>query len=1065
MIGKKKAALILSMLMASSVFSAASAAEPAIAATTAAPDTSAASSETVTGPVWLEDYGPDPLVYKGEHPVVTFDGVDKDGANGVINVSWTNTGITTENGATLTLRLDPAENADTNSYTGIYAENTNDVNAYGDPPLENIASYSNTISAPLDIQVTNTTAFPDFLAAESGATVYAFGLSGEKSTHVDQTLVLEKDVNITLLNRLEPKVVDLMKSDGTGYNLLSLDNTGVALQVKGDTTVNGTSETDHGSMSGMQLRSRNGGAATADFGKNVTFNTRTKKEAARGIEVDVAENSSGSTTVGGNLSITARSEAGSAYGISQRIGPEIRLASEDGTPVDSSHTTFTVQGDTLVDVSADKPIEGPVPEGGTDSSNPKGVLSEAANGAVTDTTFQGKLTVRAQGPKLAEGIHALAYSGTVNITANGQVDVLARGSEAITDDSTIGLWTLARGTGKSTVQLNKGADIVATNRAVSVTSRKNGEAVSAPGDPAVATATIQGGPVHLVSLKAPEADGTQDIMSGAIYVMGANATANVNMDGGHPVTVSGDVKSAFHGLVNLKLDTEDSSLDSNLLAYSGSTQNVTVEKGTFMGSTYDGSALNDPEKAATVNLTLKDAIWNVRSSSMNRNLAAERSVVNLASATGGGNGDEYQTLRVVNLTGDRNGFLMDMDPTKNKENSDQILVSGDFTGEHIIGLRLTEDGDVSPAQGTVLAKVKNNSGTFKVRDQEAPLVWKHFELGTKAAENDEATPDLYSTDWYLKTARLEDPVVRPTTIVSTLQTAHAMTYGTWREEAGNSMLQQRLGNLHAMEGTDDGIWFRTEHGKDRNSGVFSYDNTTHRYQLGYDHPAEVDGGRRYSGLAVSWSKGDGSYAYGSGELKGAGLSLYTTTVKEDGSYLDTILDVGRYKTDLQGRTSEGDIFTGSTKAGTISLSSEYGKKIAMDRGLYFEPQAQMVLGMMQGNDYTTSNSITVDNKRMFSAIGRIGFNVGQDLPGDGKGRIYAKVNVLHEFAGSYDNTFSLAGQSVKAESDYRGTWLRYGVGMNWNPSTASQLHLDLERTSGGDFTRKWQWNAGMNWRF
>lgn len=44
----------------------------------------------------------------------------------------------------------------------------------------------------------------------------------------------------------------------------------------------------------------------------------------------------------------------------------------------------------------------------------------------------------------------------------------------------------------------------------------------------------------------------------------------------------------------------------------------------------------------------------------------------------------------------------------------------------------------------------------------------------------------------------------------------------------------------------------------------------------------------------------------------------------------------------------------------ISLSSEYGrKKMIDDKGWYIEPQGQLTIGYLGGDNYTTSNGIAV----------------------------------------------------------------------------------------------------------
>lgn len=89
MIGKKKAALILSMVLASSLYGVAGAAE-------------------VQAPVWLMDNENDPVVFDGDKPTIVFNGEDPEHANGALVLTATNKTITTQNGAPLTIKVDRA---------------------------------------------------------------------------------------------------------------------------------------------------------------------------------------------------------------------------------------------------------------------------------------------------------------------------------------------------------------------------------------------------------------------------------------------------------------------------------------------------------------------------------------------------------------------------------------------------------------------------------------------------------------------------------------------------------------------------------------------------------------------------------------------------------------------------------------------------------------------------------------------------------------------------------------------------------------------------------------------
>ena len=74
--------------------------------------------------------------------------------------------------------------------------------------------------------------------------------------------------------------------------------------------------------------------------------------------------------------------------------------------------------------------------------------------------------------------------------------------------------------------------------------------------------------------------------------------------------------------------------------------------------------------------------------------------------------------------------------------------------------------------------------------------------------------------------------------------------------------------------------------------------------------------------------------------------------------------------------------------------------------------------------------------------------------------------MLHEFSGDYEIRFSdKYGNRLKVEDDFNDTWFEYGVGAAFAAGKNSHVYLDVERSSGSDFTKDWQWNIGARWTF
>ena len=275
---------------------------------------------------------------------------------------------------------------------------------------------------------------------------------------------------------------------------------------------------------------------------------------------------------------------------------------------------------------------------------------------------------------------------------------------------------------------------------------------------------------------------------------------------------------------------------------------------------------------------------------------------------------------------------------------------------------------------------------------------------------------------------------------------------SWRQE--DSTLSQRLGDLRETTG-GQGIWARVSRGEFEYGGAFK--NQYNYFQIGWDM-AKDDW---HYGAAVSYNDGETTYANGSGENSSTSLSLYGTRLLNDGQYFDIVLKAGRLTNKYDNYAAAGHTH-GDYDAWGTEVSGEYGKKIDLANDWFVTPQAQLSLMRIGSEDYTTSNGIHVDQDTLYSAVGRIGAEVGKKTAW---GSLYAKASVLHDFAGDADTYLTYQGLSNSYSQDIGDTWYEAGFGANWKMSDSSYLYVDVIRTFGGDIKTPWQWNAGVRWGF
>lgn len=545
------------------------------------------------------------------------------------------------------------------------------------------------------------------------------------------------------------------------------------------------------------------------------------------------------------------------------------------------------------------------------------------------------------------------------------------------------------------------------------------------------------------------AEGAGNYESYAVYARGVDdsATININSDKdgnaqGKTLQVNGNVY-AVAGYPRYKL-VGDALINMNF-----------TDAGSYLRG-WSSHETRTEGSTAIVNFTFSNgAHWD---------MTADSAVTNLTVKDGGivdmrADGNGYSRIFVKNLSGEGGTFKHDID-VRTME-ADHIYVTDNFSGKQAIDI-YQQDGYVpvknsEEGHGLVLATV-NGDGTFTAKDREGGLFYTRYDLASKASDTEN-----YETDWYLNRIIYVEPEVKPTPTVEESYSSYGLTYGTWRTEMDK--LLQRMGELRHNGEQEKGLWARVKGSKIGRDGAFGFENKYNHYELGYDNVVKQNESlTRYQGVSFSYIKGDGSYNSGTGSSHGAALSLYNTDIRHSGHYLDVILKVGRYNTDYTVYAETGDKIRGDFSNTGVAVSAEYGRKKALSSdGWYIEPQAQLSLGYFSGDTYHTSNGINIDQDNIWSAVGRIGVNIGKDL--SDKSQVYVKANWYHDFAGKGGVTMTSPEGRIYMDQDFNDTWFTYGIGTTFQMNKNSHFYCDVERSTGGSFHTNWQWNVGMRMNF
>lgn len=499
----------------------------------------------------------------------------------------------------------------------------------------------------------------------------------------------------------------------------------------------------------------------------------------------------------------------------------------------------------------------------------------------------------------------------------------------------------------------------------------------------------------------------------AVHVQN-DATIDINKDTNNTVVINGDVNNNADGdgKVYLKLNTADSVLNGA----------VSDEKGTF---NLESGAQWNVLGASTVNeFQMKDGIINM----------VTGDDVNIASYSG--NGTISFLAKDVGTDGVMTVNTGDITITSAASGSAITLSAADNAIDTLDSAKAEKN--LNALANKTYYDDNDGNLTGKVVIQEG--------LITPEARGDL----LFDADDRGYVANMTRGS-RMTKTMNAMKNLEAAAVIAWRQE--DSTLSQRLGELRESTG-GQGIWARMSRGEFEYDG--EYKNQYNFFQLGYDWASD----NWHYGVAVSHNDGETAYTYGSGENRSTSLSLYGTWLGDAGHYADIVLKQGRLSNDFDVYTSAGHT-SGDYDAWGTSLSGEYGKKILLENDWYVTPQAQLTLMRIGGEDYDTNNGIRVRQDTLYSAVGRLGFELGRKL--DEKGSVYAKASVLHDFAGNAETYLTYNDIMNSYSQDLSDTWFEAGLGFNYRTGDNSYIYADVVRTFGGDVETPWQWNIGMRW--
>ena len=284
---------------------------------------------------------------------------------------------------------------------------------------------------------------------------------------------------------------------------------------------------------------------------------------------------------------------------------------------------------------------------------------------------------------------------------------------------------------------------------------------------------------------------------------------------------------------------------------------------------------------------------------------------------------------------------------------------------------------------------------------------------------------------------------------------NAMTLVAWRGE--NNRLTQRLGDIRDNAGAV-GSWARVYGYKAKYSDGVSIKYKSNAVQAGTDLRFADN---YIAGLALSYTKGDGTLSNGSADVDSYSVAAYVTGSFPCGGYFDVIGRAGRMSSDMTAANGT-NVMKASYDNTLLGLSAEVGYRYNINPMFYVEPQAELSYATALGDDFTAGNGVRIRQDDFQSLVGRLGARVGATFA-QNKGSVYLTASVKHDFLGDADSTATLGNVVKKQDVNVGGTWFSYGIGTQFDMTDKLSVYGSLERADGSDYTENYRYNVGLRY--
>lgn len=265
-----------------------------------------------------------------------------------------------------------------------------------------------------------------------------------------------------------------------------------------------------------------------------------------------------------------------------------------------------------------------------------------------------------------------------------------------------------------------------------------------------------------------------------------------------------------------------------------------------------------------------------------------------------------------------------------------------------------------------------------------------------------------------------------------------------------------------------GLWARYRYSDIGRDNTFDMDKNM--IQVGYDKEVSTADSRKIVGIAFDYTHADTDLTgiSGSGSNDRYALNLYYSVLADCGGYADFTAKIGRLGSDYDLRNQAGQKIGSSFWQTFYGVSAEFGWRYDLNDTFFIEPQTQLQIIRIEGDQFETDGGIKAQIADTNSVIGRIGLRAGSTFTlgsAEQKSSAYVFADALREFKGDY--AFAAAGHSTAGDFTYSGkeTWYDAGIGTNVALSSNINFRLNAKYIFGGVFESSRQMDAAIHFAF